>query len=108
MSFPTEPRRTESAGPRLPGPSPFALAYRFVVLLGLIARAALLYLRLVLDGRGLWRLAPARRVEIQRRFAARFVRVAMRFRGSDKEQKPWYPVLGFSQRVFRQIAMGSE
>lgn len=62
-------------------PDPIALAHRFVVLLGLIGRAAALYLRLSLDAREWWRLDPAHRVEIQRRFAARFVRVAMRFRG---------------------------
>ena len=66
---------------RLPGPSPLALAHRFAVLLGLIAAAAVLYLRLVLDSRRLWRLGEARRIEVQRRFAARFVRAAMRFRG---------------------------
>ena len=58
-----------------------ALAHRFVVLLGLIGQAALLYLRLVLDSRRLWRLSGEGRTEIQRRFAERFVRVAMRFRG---------------------------
>jgi len=73
--------RTGASRVDLPGPSPFALAHRFVVLLGLIGRAALLYLRLVLAARRLWRLSPERSVEIQRRFAARFVRVAMRFRG---------------------------
>ena len=63
------------------GPSPLALAHRFIVLLGLILRAAALYLRLVLDSRKLWRLDAAQRIEVQRCFAARFVRVAMRFRG---------------------------
>jgi len=64
-----------------PRAHPLALAHRFLVLLGLIGRAALLYVRLALHGRGWWRLDPAHRVEIQRRFAARFVGVAMRFRG---------------------------
>jgi len=73
--------RSAPSRAELPGPSPFALAQRFVVLLGLIGRAALLYLRLVLDRRGFWRLSGAQRIEIQRRFAERFVRVAMRFRG---------------------------
>lgn len=64
------------------GANPLALAHRFVVLLGLIGRAGVLYLRLVLDSRGWLRLGPERRVEVQRRFAARFVRVATRFRGA--------------------------
>lgn len=67
--------------PKEDSASPWALAVRFLVLLRLILRAAVLYLRLVLDARGGWRLDPAHRVEIQRRFAARFVAVAMRFRG---------------------------
>jgi predicted unusual protein kinase regulating ubiquinone biosynthesis (AarF/ABC1/UbiB family) len=83
--------QSPTPGDRLPGPSQaswahrsavlLALAHRFVVLLGLILRAATLYLRLSLDSRGWLRLAPERRIEIQRRFAERFVRVAMRFRG---------------------------
>ena len=83
MSESQSPIVSESPNPgvRLPGPSPLALAHRFLVLLGLIGRAAVLYLRLVMGGRGLRRLTPEHRVEIQRRFAARFVRVAMRFRG---------------------------
>ncbi|MGI9431143.1 MAG: ABC1 kinase family protein [Myxococcota bacterium] len=61
--------------------NPFALAARFSVLLGLIARAAWIYLQLVLDARGRWKRDPARLVEIQRRFAARFADVAVRFKG---------------------------
>lgn len=76
-----DPRHRTGGDVHLPGPRPVALAHRFVVLLGLIGRAAVLYLRLVADGRRWWRLPAAHRVEIQRRFAARFVRVAMRFRG---------------------------
>ncbi len=64
------------------GASPFALAHRFVVLLGMIFRAAVVYLRLVFDTRGWWKMTPEKRIEIQRAFAARFVRVATRFRGA--------------------------
>ncbi len=61
--------------------TPWALAYRFAVLLGLIARAAWIYLRIVLDARGRWRMDPKRMVRVQQRFAARFTRIAMRFKG---------------------------
>ena len=63
------------------GPTLFMLGWRFSVLLGLIAEAAWIYLRLVLDARGRWKADPARLVEIQRRFAARFARVAVRYKG---------------------------
>jgi predicted unusual protein kinase regulating ubiquinone biosynthesis (AarF/ABC1/UbiB family) len=66
---------------RAPGPGAFSLAHRAVVLAGLIVRAALLYLEVVLANRGWWRPAGAAMVERQRRFAARFVEVATRFRG---------------------------
>jgi predicted unusual protein kinase regulating ubiquinone biosynthesis (AarF/ABC1/UbiB family) len=79
---PADASRRGAPRAQLPEPSPFALAHRFGVLLGLIGRAAWLYLRLVLDARGVWRLSRERSVEIQRRFAERFVRVAMRFRGA--------------------------
>jgi ubiquinone biosynthesis protein len=63
------------------GPSAFALAQRALVLSGLIARAAGLYLRGVLARRLGWRAA---RVEAEhwRRFARRFVATATRFRGA--------------------------
>lgn len=54
---------------------------RFFVLLGLIGRAAWLYLRLALHGRGIWRGRDAALIEQQARFARRFVAVANRFRG---------------------------
>jgi len=63
------------------GPSRLALAGRFLVLFGLILQAAYVYLRLVLHGRELWRSTPERLVEAERRFARRFVRVAVRFKG---------------------------
>src|SRR5262245_59144019 len=58
-----------------------ALALRALVLLGLIARAALLYARLRLASRGVWRLSDADREARLRDFAARFVEAAMRIRG---------------------------
>jgi predicted unusual protein kinase regulating ubiquinone biosynthesis (AarF/ABC1/UbiB family) len=61
--------------------SPFAHAHRFSVLLGLIARAAVIYGRMVLDSRGHYRTEPAHLVEIQRRFAERFAKTAVRFKG---------------------------
>jgi len=61
--------------------TPWALARRFSVLLGLIVRAAWIYLRMVLDARGRWRIEPAHLVEIERRFAALFAATAMRFKG---------------------------
>ncbi len=67
--------------PHAPGPSPVDLTIRFLVLLGLIGRAAVVYLRLWADGRGWWRLTRERRIGIQHAFAERFVRIATRFRG---------------------------
>ena len=63
------------------GPSPVELTLRFTVLLGLIARATGIYLRILLDGRGIWRAPPGRLVEIQQRFARRFVEIAIRHKG---------------------------
>jgi len=63
------------------GPSLGALLQRSLVSLDLIVRAALVYLRVVLHNRGIWRVDPAHLVEIQHRFARRFVRVATRFKG---------------------------
>ncbi len=57
------------------------LAWRFIVLLGLIFRAAWIWLALVLDSREIWRAAPGRLVERQIRFARRFVVVANRYKG---------------------------
>lgn len=67
---------------RLPEvPSFLALLARFVVLLGLIARAAAIWLAIVLDNRGLVRAAPGALVARQVDFARRFVDVATRFKG---------------------------
>jgi ubiquinone biosynthesis protein len=66
---------------RAEGTSLLALAVRASVLLGLIVRAALLYARLRLSSRGVWRLADRDREARLRAFAARFVAAATRFRG---------------------------
>ena len=63
------------------GTGALALLGRFLVLLGLILRAAGITLRILLAGRGIGRLAPGQRVELQRRFARRFVEVAVRYKG---------------------------
>jgi ubiquinone biosynthesis protein len=63
------------------GPSAWALGTRFVVLLGLIGRAAWIWLRIHLDGRGLWRTNAAELIERQRVFAERFADVAVRYKG---------------------------
>lgn len=63
------------------GPSPVALGLRFLVLFGLIARAAGIYLRIVLAHRRLWSASEQALVERQRRFAARFARIAVRYKG---------------------------
>jgi predicted unusual protein kinase regulating ubiquinone biosynthesis (AarF/ABC1/UbiB family) len=63
------------------GPSPLALAHRFLVLLGLIGGALRVWVRIWLhqrrDGDG----DGAALVEAERRFARRFVAVAVRFKG---------------------------
>ncbi len=51
------------------------------MLSSLIARAAGIWLLMVLDGRGLWRARPGRLEARQIAFAKRFVRVATRFKG---------------------------
>lgn len=51
------------------------------MLLGLILRAAGIWLAIVLDGRGWWRARPGRLVARQQRFAGRFVAVANRYKG---------------------------
>lgn len=63
------------------GPSPFALAHRAAVLLGLIAGAVFLYAYVSLAVRGRLGLRRERAAERQRRYARRFVRVATRFKG---------------------------
>src|SRR5688572_2627178 len=59
----------------------FSLVIRAAVLLGLIARAGLLYARLRLASRGMRPLDDAEREARLRAFAARFVAAATRFRG---------------------------
>ncbi len=66
---------------RTTGTAWWALAYRFSVLMGLIFRAAWLYLRLALHNRRVWRSTPEQLTAIEQRFARRFVAVATRFRG---------------------------
>src|SRR5438552_3608189 len=66
---------------RAEGTTLIALALRASVLLGLIARAALIYARLRLASRGVWSLADADREARLHAFAARFVAAATRFRG---------------------------
>jgi predicted unusual protein kinase regulating ubiquinone biosynthesis (AarF/ABC1/UbiB family) len=63
------------------GPSPFALAHRFLVLLGLIGGALRVWLRIWLQQRGDGEGDSAALVEAERRFARRFVAVAVRFKG---------------------------
>jgi len=61
--------------------SRLALAGRFLVLLGLILRAAAVYGRVVAHNRGLWRTSSQKLLDIQRRFARRFTQVAVRYKG---------------------------
>jgi len=63
------------------GPSPFALAHRFVVLLGLIGGALAVWLRIWWRQRSDEEGDDAALVEAERRFARRFVAVAVRFKG---------------------------
>jgi len=63
------------------GPAPHTLALRFAVLLGLVAQAAWIYSRFWADERG---LVPAREgaiAEAMQRFAVRFVRIAVAYKG---------------------------
>jgi ubiquinone biosynthesis protein len=62
-------------------PTALALAYRALVLSTLIVQAAWVYLRYKLDAKGYWRMGPQALEDRFARFAARFVRVASRFRG---------------------------
>lgn len=63
------------------GPSPLALAHRFLVLLGLIGGALRVWVRIWLHQRSEGAGDPAALVEAERRFARRFVAVAVRFKG---------------------------
>lgn len=63
------------------GPSPFALAHRFLVLLGLIGGALRVWVRIWLQQRSDGEGDGAALVEAERRFARRFVEVAVRFKG---------------------------
>jgi ubiquinone biosynthesis protein len=63
------------------GPSPLALAHRFLVLLGLIGGALRVWLRIWLQQRRGGAGDTAALVEAERRFARRFVAVAVRFKG---------------------------
>ena len=62
--------------------APLALAARAFALLGLIAHAAAIYLRHALARRGIGRAAPRASQARWQRFAARYVALAMRFRGA--------------------------
>ena len=63
------------------GPSPLALAHRFFVLLGLIGGALAVWVRIWLRQRNDEEGDSAALVEAERRFARRFVAVAVRFKG---------------------------
>jgi predicted unusual protein kinase regulating ubiquinone biosynthesis (AarF/ABC1/UbiB family) len=63
------------------GPSPLALAHRFFVLLGLIGGALAVWVRIWLRQRNEEEGDSAALVEAERRFARRFVSVAVRFKG---------------------------
>ncbi len=63
------------------GPSPLALAHRFIVLLGLIGGALAVWVRIWLRQRNDEEGDSAALVEAERRFARRFVAVAVRFKG---------------------------
>jgi ubiquinone biosynthesis protein len=63
------------------GPSPLALAHRFFVLLGLIGGALRVWLRIWLQQRRGGEGDVGALVEAERRFARRFVAVAVRFKG---------------------------
>ncbi len=67
---------------RIAGPSFTSLLHRAVVLLGLIVRAFVLYLRVVLSNRGWLRWSDAASVASLHALAVRFVRAAVRFKGA--------------------------
>jgi predicted unusual protein kinase regulating ubiquinone biosynthesis (AarF/ABC1/UbiB family) len=63
------------------GPALHTLALRFAVLLGLVARAAWIYLRFWADDRGLVRAREGAMAAAMQRFAVRFVRIAVAHKG---------------------------
>ncbi len=63
------------------GPALHSLALRFAVLLGLVAQAAWIYLRFWADDRGVLRAPAGAIAEAMRRFAVRFVRIAVEYKG---------------------------
>ena len=63
------------------GPSLHTLALRFSVLLGLVAQAAWIYARYWADDRGLLRAQGGAIAAAMQRFAVRFVRIAVQYKG---------------------------
>jgi len=63
------------------GPAPHTLALRFAVLLGLVAQAAWIYLRFWADDRGFVRAREGAIAAAMQRFAVRFVRIAVAYKG---------------------------
>ncbi|HEU4428403.1 MAG TPA: AarF/UbiB family protein [Myxococcota bacterium] len=63
------------------GPALHSLALRFGVLLALVARAAWIYARYWLDERGIVRAAEGSIAAAMQRFAVRFVRIAISYKG---------------------------
>jgi len=63
------------------GPALHSLAIRFAVLLGLVSQAAWIYARYWLDERGLVRAREGAIAGAMRRFAVRFVRIAVVYKG---------------------------
>ena len=63
------------------GPPWYSLVSRALVLSTLILEAAWIYLRYRLDSKGWWRVGPVELENRFGRFAARFVRIASKFRG---------------------------
>ena len=63
------------------GPALHTLALRFAVLLGLVAQAAWIYVRFWADDRGIVRARPGAIAGAMQRFAVRFVRIAVEYKG---------------------------
>jgi predicted unusual protein kinase regulating ubiquinone biosynthesis (AarF/ABC1/UbiB family) len=63
------------------GPSLHSLVVRFALLLGLVAQAAWIYARYWLDERGLVGARDGAIADAMRRFAVRFVRIAIHYKG---------------------------
>ena len=63
------------------GPALHTLALRFAVLLGLVAQAAWIYVRFWADDRGILRARPGAIAGAMQRFAVRFVRIAVEYKG---------------------------